>query len=108
MAMPWPPIHLVAEFHDDIGAEPDRLAEKRRGEGVVDQQRDLGVMRDLGDVRNIQHLEAGIADGFADHQPRIGADRGAEFVERPGLDEGGGDAEARQRMRQEVDGAAVK
>ena len=65
-------------------------------------------MRDPGDLRNIQHFEAGIADGFADHQAGIGPDRGAEFIERAGLDEGGGDAEARQRMRQEIDGAAVK
>ena len=65
-------------------------------------------MRDLRDGRNIQHFEAGIADGFADHQPRIRPDRGAEFVERARLDESRGDAEARQRVRQEVDGAAIE
>ena len=94
--------------HHDIGAELDRAAEERRRKGVVDQQRNLGVMRDLRDRRNIQHLEAGIADGLADHQPRIRLDRGAEFVERARLDEGGGDAEARQRVRQQVDGAAIE
>ncbi len=65
-------------------------------------------MRDSGDFRNIQHFETGIADGFADHEAGVGADRSAEFRERAGLDEAGGDAEARQRMRQQVDGAAIQ
>ena len=34
-------------IHDDVGAELDRPAEIGRGEGVVDQQRNLRVMRDL-------------------------------------------------------------
>ena len=38
-------------------------------------------MRDVSNLRNIQHFEAGIADGLADHQPRIRPDRGAEFLE---------------------------
>ena len=94
--------------HHEVGAELDRPAEKRRRKGVVDQQRNLGVMRDLRDRRNIQHLEPGIADGLADHEPRVRLDRGAEFVERARLDEGRGDAEARQRVRQQVDGAAIE
>ena len=80
-----------------IGAELDRPAEIGRGEGVVDQQRHFRVMRDRGDSRNIQHFEPGIADGLAEHQARIGPDRGAEAIEVAGIDEGGGDAEARQR-----------
>ncbi len=65
-------------------------------------------MRDLRHRRNIQYLQPGIADGLADHQPRIRLDGGAKFVERARLDEGGGDAEARQRVRQQVDGAAIE
>ena len=94
--------------HHDVGAEFDRAAEERRRKGVVDQQRNFGVMRDLRHRRNIQHFEAGIADGLADHEPRIRLDRGAEFIERARLDEGRGDAEARQRMRQQIDGAAIE
>ena len=95
-------------MHDEVGAELDRPAEIGRGKSVVDQQRDLCVMRDLRDGRNIQHFEAGIADGLADHQPRVRLDRGAKFVERARLDEGRGDAEARQRMRQQIDRAAIE
>ena len=94
--------------HHDIGAELDRAAEERRRKGVVDQKRNPGVMGDLRDIRNVQHLKPGIADSLADHQPRVRLDRGAEFVERARLDEGGGDAEARQRMRQQIDGAAIE
>ncbi len=32
-------------------------------------------MRDLRHLWNIQYLETGIADGFADHQAGIGPDR---------------------------------
>ncbi len=73
---------LGRRVHRDVGAELDRLAEIGRREGVVDQQRDLRIMRDLRDRRDIEHLEAGIADGLADHQPRVRPDRGAERVER--------------------------
>ena len=94
--------------HDDIGAKLDRPAEIGRRKRVVDQQRNFGVMRDGGDLRDIQHFEAGIADGLADHQARIGLDRRAECVEIARFYKCGGDAEARQRMRQQVDGAAIE
>jgi hypothetical protein len=95
-------------IHDDVGAELNRPAEKRRCEGIVNQQRDFCVMRDVCNSRNIQHLEAGIADGLADHEPCVGLDRRAKRFQRARLDESGGDAEARQRMRQQVDGAAIE
>ena len=95
-------------IHHEVGAEFDRPAEKRRGEGVVDQQRNPGVMRDCRDGRNVQHFKPGIADGLADHEPRVGLDRGAEFVQRARLHKAGGDAEARQSVREQVDAAAIE
>ncbi|MEY9604659.1 hypothetical protein AB7M74_000202 [Bradyrhizobium japonicum] len=65
-------------------------------------------MRDSRDLRDIEHLEPGIADGLADHQFRVRLDRRAERVEVARLDEGRGDAEARQRVRQQIDGAAIE
>ena len=94
--------------HHEIGAELDRSAEERRRKGVVDQSGILASCAILRDRRNIQHFKPGIADGLADHEPRIRLDRRAEFIERARLDEGGGDAEARQRVRQQVDGAAIE
>ena len=95
-------------MHHKVGAELNRLAEIGRGKGVVDQERDFGVMRDLRDGWDVQHLQARIADGFGDDQPRVRPDRRAEFVERARFHEGRGDAEAGQRMRQQVDGAAIE
>jgi len=81
--------------HDDVGAKLDRAAEIGRRKGVVDQQRNFRAMGDVGDLRDIQHFETGIADGLADHQTGVGLNGGAELVQRARLDEARGDAEAR-------------
>ncbi|MGY4500494.1 hypothetical protein ACVWYH_004425 [Bradyrhizobium sp. GM24.11] len=95
-------------MHDDVGAELDRSAEIGRGKGVVDQQRNFCVMRDRGDLRDIQHFEPGIADRLADEEFRIRLDRLPERIEIARFHEGRGDAEARQRVRQQIDGAAIE
>ena len=94
--------------HDDVGAERERAAEIRRGEGIVDQERNAGRMRDVGDLRDVEHFQSRIADGLADHQPGAFADCGAKPVEIARLDEARGDAEARQRVGKEIDGAAIE
>ena len=71
---------LGGRIHHDIGAKLDRPAEIGRRERVVDQQRDFCLMRDVGHLGNIQHFETGIADGLADHQAGIGADRGTRIA----------------------------
>ena len=53
-------------------------------------------------------LEDGITDGLGNDEPRVRPDRGAELVERARLHERRGDAEARQRVCQEIDGAAIE
>jgi hypothetical protein len=94
--------------HHDIGAKFDRAAEIGRCEGIVDQQWNFCIVGDPRDVGDIKHFKAGIADGLADHQARIRFDRGGEFIECARLDERRGDAETRQRVRQQINGAAVK
>src|SRR5258708_3514971 len=91
-----------------VGDKLDRPAEIGRREGVVDQERNPSVVRDLRDAWNIQHFEAGIADGLADDQARIGLNGRAKGVQRARLDKSRGDAETRQRMRQEIDAAAIE
>ncbi len=108
MAMPWPPIHLVIECMTMSAPSVERPAQIRRRERVVDQQRNAGGMGDIRDLRNVEHFQARIADGLADHEPGICSDGGADTVEVARLDEGGGDAEAWQRVGQEIDGAAVE
>ena len=93
---------------DDIGAELERAAQIRRCEGVVDKERNAGAVRDVRDLRNVEHFEARIADGLADEEPGALPDRGAEAIEIARLDERGVDAEARQRVGQEIDAAAIE
>ena len=107
MATPWPPIHLVVGVHDDVGAMRDRVAEIGRGEGAVDHQRQAGGMRDLRDARDVEHLAAGIADRLAEDQPRGGRDLLGERIGIARIDEGRGDAEARQGQPHHVAAAAI-
>ena len=95
-------------MHDDIGAEIEGPAQVRRGERIVDHQRQAGLVCDGSDGRNIQDFEAGIADGLAEHEFRVGLDRrlDARMVAR--LHESRRDAETRQRLRQHVDRAPVE
>ncbi len=94
--------------HDDVGAKRERAAQIGRGKGVVDQERNAGRMRDLGHLRDVEHFQSRIADGFTDHQPGAVVDAGADAVEIARLDEARGDAEARQRVGQEIDRAAIE
>ena len=48
---------LGDRMHDDVGAEPQRLAVERRRPGVVDHHGRAVAMRDRGDRRNVLHLE---------------------------------------------------
>ena len=94
--------------HDDVGAERERPAQIRRRKRVVDQKRNAGRVRNLGHRRDVEHFQARIADGLGDDQPGLWSDGGAQAVVVARLDEGGGDAETRQRMGQEIDAAAIE
>ena len=65
-------------------------------------------MSDLRKRRDVQYLQAGIADRLAEDQFGVGLDGGAEAVVIAWLDEGGCDAKTRQRLRQQADRTAVK
>ena len=91
----------------EVGAEIERAAQVRRGEGGIDQQRHAGLVSDLGDPGDVEHLEPGVAQRFAEEQSRIGPDRLAERLGLARIHEGGLDTEARQRMRKQVVRAAV-
>jgi len=65
-------------------------------------------MRDGGHFRDVDHFQSRIAEGLADHQLGARIDGGAETVEIARLDETRCDAEARQRVGQEVDRAAIE
>src|SRR3954451_12873558 len=65
-------------------------------------------MCDFSEVGNIKYFESGITDGLADHQAGVGADRRSELLQLARLHKAGGDTEARQRVGEQIDAAAVK
>ncbi len=95
-------------MHDDVAAMLDRPAEIGRGEGGIDQQRQARAMRHRRHRRDVEHLEAGIAEDLGEDEPRLGPDRRGEGGGVAGIDEARGDAEARQRQLQQVDRAAIE
>jgi hypothetical protein len=99
---------LGRRVEDEVGAMVERLHQPRRREGRIDQQRQAVVVGQRRDGRDVEHVEAGIAERLAEQQPRLRPDRGAPAVDVAGLHEGRRDAEARQRVVQQVVRAAVQ
>jgi hypothetical protein len=95
-------------MHDQIGPQVQRSAQDGGGEGVVDQQRQALGVGDFGPGGDIQHLKPRIADGFTDDQARLRANGGTQGGQITRRHEGGGDAEARQGLGQQIDGAAIE
>ena len=106
--MPWPLRELGRGMAHQIRAEIDGFAEIRRSEGRVNEQRQVGVVGDLRHGGDVEHFETRIAEDFAEHQPRVVANRRTECRWRPRVDEGRFDAETGQRVLQQVVGSAVE
>ncbi len=86
----------------------ERAQQIRRREGRIDQQRHAIFMRDLGYARDVQHIEPGVAERFAEKEPRVRARGRAPCIEIVRRDEGRVDPEALKRVVQQVVRAAVK
>ena len=98
---------LRRRVHDDVRAELQRAAKPGGGEGVVDHQRQPRFVRCFGNRRDVEHFEAGIAERFAEQQPRFGAQRGAERLRIARVHEGRLDPETRQGVTHGVVTAAI-
>ena len=92
---------------DEIAAELEGPAEVGGGESIVDHERHAGIVRDRGDLAQIHHLEAGVAERLAEDEARRGPDRRLEGGGLARVDEGRGDAEAGERVMKEIVAAAV-
>jgi hypothetical protein len=64
----------------DVRAPLQWPAQVRRGEGVVDHQRDVGGVRDRGHGGDVQHVDARVADRFAIDHLGLWADRAPEVL----------------------------
>ena len=108
MLVPWPPMNFVAECSDDVGAPLDRAAEKRRRERVVDDQRELVVVRDGRDRFDVEHVAAGIADRLAVERLGVVADGGLPRVRIVGIDPRQLHRHLAQQVLELVDRSAVQ
>ena len=89
-----------------IGAEFERALPQRRREHVVDNQGRPGCVCDLGDLRDIEHLEIGIGRRLQEAGLGVRPHRGAPGVEIEAVDDRGGDAVARQVVLHDVEAGA--
>ena len=107
MEVPWPPIYLVAEA--TTMSAPCSIGRTRPTPiGVVHDQRDAGVVGDLGEGFEIRHVELGVADGFGVDRARLRGDGLAERVEILGIHEAHGAAQFGQGVVEELVGAAIE
>ena len=93
---------------DDVGAVLERPAQVRRGERVVDDERNAGAVRDVGQRGDVADVELRIADRLRIDRLGVRLQRGAECGRIVGVDERRVDAELRERDRELRIGAAVE
>ena len=99
---------LRRRVHHEVRAELERLAEPRRGEGGIDEERHGGGMGGRGNGGNVQHFEAGVAQRLAEHQLRVRPHRRGEGFRRARINERRLDAKPRQRIFQEIVRTAIQ
>ena len=67
-------VELGGGHNDDVRAEVQRPGEGGGGDGVIHDERDLVVVGDLGDGRDIEDIGYGVAEGLAVEGLRIRPD----------------------------------
>ena len=92
----------------DVGAPLDRAAEIRRRERVVDDQRQLVLVRDRRDGLDVEHVAGRVADRLAVERLRVLADRRPPRVRIVGIDPRQLDVHLAQQVLELVDRAAVE
>ena len=109
MATPWPPSHLVAECRTRSAPCSNGRLQTGRGEGVIDQQRDSGRVRDLGDGLGMSSTSSpGLPMVSREEQPRLRTDRRGEAGKVARRDEGGRRCRSAAGCAQQVDAAAIE
>ncbi len=97
-----------ATVDDDVGPVLEGTAEHRAGEGVVDDDRQAGIVGDLADGLEVGDIDAGVADRLHVEGAGVGVDRLFEVVGIALVDELGGDAVLGQRVVEQVVRSAVE
>ncbi len=84
------------------------LTKRGRGRRVVDDQRQVVLVRDPGQRLDVGHVKLGIAESLGVYGFGFLADRLSQAVEIVGIDEADIDAQLGQRVVEKVVGAAVE
>ena len=88
---------------DAIGAELHRMLQQRRGEHVVDHQGRASPMHDLGDAGDVDELERRIGRRFEERRLGVRTQSRPPGVKIGAVDQGRGDAEARQQLLDHIE-----
>ena len=72
--LPWPPMNLVSEWHDNVGAVFDRPHQVGRRQRIVDDQRNAVFARDLGNRLDVDELAARICQALDEDGAGFGVD----------------------------------
>jgi hypothetical protein len=99
---------LGGRVDGDVRAPLNRARERGRGRRVVYDERQAVAMRDLGQALYVEHVEFRVADRLGVDGFRPVVDGLLEAVVVGRVHEADGDAELRQRVVEEVVGAAVE
>ena len=87
---------------DEICTEVEGAQQIRRRERAIDQQRQPRGMRNLGDARDVEHIESRVTQGFGEEHSGIGPDRLAPGRQIARINEGRIDTETPQRVIEQV------
>ena len=103
------PVHVLGRrMHHDVRPEFDGPAQHRRGEGVVHNQRHAVLVRDAGELLDVQDVDARIGDGFAEQGLCVGTEgRLNVILGGLGVHEGHFDAELPEGHGEQVERTAV-
>ena len=93
---------LGRRIHDNVSAEREWTLPDRCREYVIDDQPCTAAMRDLGDRRNIDHIEGRIGRAFEKARLGVWAHRLLPLVEIVTIDQCGLDSIARQQIFHDV------
>ena len=99
---------LGQRMHDDVGTVLNGAEQVRRRHGIVDDQRYTMPVRDRGDGRDVGDVALGIAEGLDEHRLGLRVDQRLEGLRPAIVGEARLDAVLRQRVREQVVGAAIQ
>ena len=103
------PAHELGErMHHDIGAVVDRPQQDRRGNGIVDDERNAVAGADRGQRLDVADIAGRIADALAEDRARFLVDQLFDRAGLIGFGKARGDALAWQDMAEQRVGRAVE